>query len=299
MIAPYQARVQVPKKTVNIKQFRHAVSILKKQGLISDIDASKAQPWMVRGGQRLTDTIKKYDDVVSGKTTAVKLPEKKTAEYRKAGYQISKGRVMVPHAAGETVKITPKKEIEVKHPSGITRVKKAIPFQNLEQWLRDNLRRPDILNSTKAPKEYFAYKFKGYNSYQVYPDAYGMLDDLVNGSVSGLNLMDKAQHSTRKQQNELYQDLEIVTVPRREVWTPTPGVRVNAPERMATSKAARKRYLERVKGTAVGQRIREANKQRQKEWRDKLSGRKLEQYKKKGRKRAKKSSKKASPKRKK
>jgi hypothetical protein len=276
----------VARKPVDLKQFRHAVAILKKQGLIQNVNAKRAQPFWVRQGQRLSDTVKKFDDVVSGKVSAVKLPPKKTKEYKKAGYQIVKDRVMVPHAVGETIKITPQKEIEVKHVSGVTRIKKAIPYQNLEQWLRDAARKPKLLDQEKAPKEYFAYKFKGYNSYQVYPNAETMLDDLINGSVSGLNLLDKAQHTTRKQQNEIYQDLEIVRVPRRDLW---PYPERAAGERMKTSPEARKRYLKRIKGTPAGARLRERDAELHKAWRAKLHGKKLAEYKHKARKRAKKS----------
>lgn len=255
------------RKPVDLKQFRHAVAILKKQGLIQNVDAKRAQPFWVRQGQRLSDTVKKYDDVVSGKLTAVKLPEKKTSDYRKAGYQISKGRIMVPHAAGETVKITPKKEIEIKHPSGMSRVKKAIPYQNLEQWLRDAKNNPELLDAEKGDKEYFAYKFQGYNSYLPYPNAETMLDDLVNGSVSGLNMMDKARHSTHKQQNELYQDLEIITIPRRGLW--------KYPKFDARGKMDPAEKASRAK--------------KHQEWRRSLSGVRLAEYKRKARKRAKKS----------
>ena len=68
-----------------LKKFRHGISILKKKGIVSNVDARTARPEMIRGGKTLLEQSRKFDDVISGKAEAVKLPQKKLREYKKAG----------------------------------------------------------------------------------------------------------------------------------------------------------------------------------------------------------------------
>jgi hypothetical protein len=273
------------KTKVDIRAFRHQVKILKDKGLIHNIDARSAQPYYVRQGKQLKDWIKEYDDVLSGKVEPVKLTPTKTKEYKRAGYEVKRGFTMVPKGATEKVKVTKEGEIEIKHPSGFKRIKYAVPFHNLSQWAKDMKKKWQELDKTKPAKAYWAYKFYGHNSYVPYSDLELLLDDLMNGSESGLNFTEKARHETHKQQNEDYQNLEFFIVPNYRAYPEPPNRRIK------TTPAARKRYRQRIKNTAVGERARQRDAEAHRVWRAKLKGKKLAEYKKEGRKRAKKSKK--------
>lgn len=274
-----------------LKAFRHQVAILKKKGLISKTDARSAQPYWLRGGKRLDKTVADYDDVLSGKADAVKVEPKQLRQYRKAGYETIKDRVIIPHSATEKASITPKGVIKIRESkSGIQRVEIPIPYHNLEQFVRDGIAQGESLNSLKGGgKRYWAYKFFGHNSYATYSDLDLLFQELADGTASGLNLMDKASESTYKQQNEIYQNLTLFSVPgtgqnswpRRTDFKPPKA-----------SAGARKRYRKRIKNTVMGVRSRQRDAQAHKDWRARLKGKKLNEYKRKAKNRAKKSRKK-------
>jgi hypothetical protein len=268
-----------------LKTFRHNVAILNKKGVLSGTDARKAKPFWVRQGKRLDKLVESYDDVTSGKAEAVKVDAKQLRQYKKSGYETRKGRVIIPHAATERVSVTPKGHIKVKESkSGIKRIEIPIPFHNLEQWVRDGKKQGEQLDSLKGGRPYWAYKFHGHNSYATYTRLDILFDELSVGTASGLNLMDMAEQSTRKQQNEIYQNLTLFAVPSRDAWAHR-----NISERSATTSASRKRRRKRIKNTELGVRARARDNEAHKQWRLKLKGSKLNEYKRKAKARAKKS----------
>lgn len=211
------------RKPVDIKQFRHAVSILKKQGLIKNIDARRATPEMVRQGRQLKETVKRYDDIVSGKVQAVSLPPKKVSEYRKAGYSTTKApdgstKILVPKAATSTVKVTPKKEIQVTAKSGVKSVKKAVPYRSLDQWLTEMSKRAGELDKMKSDDAFWGYKIEGHNSWRLYREIEDLIKDLRQGSVSGTNWGKLIDEASARQQKETFEGLEIIQVPRESLW---------------------------------------------------------------------------------
>ena len=98
------------------------------------------------------------------------------------------------------------------------------------------------------------------------------------------NLMDKADESTRKQQNEIYQNLTLFAVPSQSSW-PLRDIGKRSP----LTPEARRKYRKRIKHTLVGQRARDRDAKAKLEYRKKLKGAKLVEYKTKAKKRAKKS----------
>jgi hypothetical protein len=266
------------------KKFRSAVAILKKKGIVSNIDARSARPDMIRDGKTLAEQVKTFDDVISDKAEAIKLPQSKLREYKKAGYETIQGRVIVPKLRGD--KVTVKNgEIKIKEKSGIERVKKAVPYQNLEQWLGAMENNQLRINAMKRKNEWFAYKIKDNRSWRTYRTIGQLLDDLRNGSVSGLNLSEKFRHESVKNQNEFFEAFEIVRVPTAESWIHTRPERQRSPQ----SKRARKAWLKRTANTEKGEERRRQHAERQREYRANMKGKKLNDYKKKAIKRAKKS----------
>ena len=280
-----------PLSSPELKSFRHSVSILKKKGLISKTDARSAQPYWIRGGSRLDKLVQKLDDVLSGKASAVAVSDKQIRQYRKAGFETFKDRVIIPHSAGESAKVLSKGQIKVqkikKPETGMRRIILPIPYHDLAQWVQDGKAQGEMLNSLKGGRKVWAYKFKGNNSYATYHDLEHLFDELSVGTASGLNLMDKAEESTRKQQNEIYENIEIFAVPSSAEWPHRDISRRSPP-----SPEARRKYRQRIKGSLVGQRSLDRDREAKRKYRKNLKGKKLAEYKRKAKARAKKSRKK-------
>lgn len=274
-----------PLTSSELKTFRHNVSILKKKGLISKTDARSAQPYWIRGGSRLDKLVARFDDVISGKAAAIEVSDKQLRNYRKAGFETTGKRVIIPHSATERASITPKGNIKIQDSkSGLKRIELPVPYHNLAQWVRDVKAQGAALDSLKGGRPYWAYKFSGHNSYAVYVHLEQMFSELSIGTASGLNLMDKADESTRKQQNEIYQNLTLFAVPSQSSW-PLRDIGKRSP----LTPEARRKYRKRIKHTLVGQRARDRDAKAKLEYRKKLKGAKLVEYKTKAKKRAKKS----------
>lgn len=275
-----------PLTPAELKQFRHKVAELKKKGLISKTDARSAKPSWIRQGKRLDRLVADFDDVLSGKAAAISVSDKDTRLYKKAGYEVKHGRVIIPHTATERVTLSHKGHIKIRDSvSGIRRIEIPIPFHNLKQFVEDGIKQGEMLDTLKGQRAYWAYKFFGHNSYATYTHLDLLFSELSEGTASGLNLMDMARQETRQQQNEIYQNLTFFAVPSQTSWTRREDFRTHSnPE-------ARKRRRERNKGTAIGERAARHNAERQQKHREKLTGKKLAEYKRKARARAAKSGK--------
>lgn len=197
----------------NLRSFRHAISVLKKQGLIPKradtsvkIDARSVIPSMKVKGKRLDTLVKKFDDIVSGKATALSVPKKELPKFRRAGFQTARGKLIVPHAATEKVRIVGG-QVTVKNPKGIERIQIPVPFQNLKQYLRDIKKNANTINALKGKREYFGIRFMGGQRANFYADIRDLIRDLerYESVVSA---------RTRYKQQEIYKHLEIMRMNR-------------------------------------------------------------------------------------
>ena len=282
------ARKTPPLSPSELKAFRHKIAELKKKGLISKTDARSAKPNWIRQGKRLDKWVADFDDVLSGKAAAIRVSDKQLRKYRKAGYETKSGAVIIPHSAGERASITRKGHVQIRDSkSGMKRIELPIPFHDLKQFVNDGIKQGAVLDSLKGSRPYWAYKFYGHNSYATYTNLDLLFEELSEGTASGLNLMDMARQETRKQQNEIYQNLTFFAVPSQSSWP-----RRDLSIRTAASAAARKRYRKRIKHTVVGQRARDRDAEAHRKWRERLTKSEKEKYNAKGRKRARKSNKK-------
>lgn len=272
----------------NLKDFRHRVSVLKKQGLLPSktqagrpLDARYADPrWKVKG-KSLGSLVNKFDDVSSGKATALKVPQKTLRAYKKAGYETSSGRVIVPHSATEKATVR-QGQIVVKSKSGIERVQIPIPFQNLEQYLTDIQKNQRLIDAMKKRGDYFGFKFFGNNSSEIHSNIDSLIEHLRQYST--------VQHAnTRMKQQEIYRNLEIVRIRKDANWI-FPGDRRRLGSKAARAKRQQKfRKRLKRKPAAIKARYRRAAADRQKAYRDRLKGQAKKDYKKKAKKRAKRS----------
>jgi hypothetical protein len=195
----------------NLREFRRAVSTLKKQGLISGktasgqkIDARTALPgWKIKG-KRLDTLVRKYDDVVSGKATAIVVPPKDLKQFRKAGFETTQGRVLVPHTKLETARLS-HGQVSIKSKSGIERVQIPVEFHNLNQYLIDIQKNASLIDAMKKRNEYFGIRFYGGQRARFYSNIDMLIDDLRHyEDIKNLTKGAKAK------QLEVYQNIEII-----------------------------------------------------------------------------------------
>jgi len=189
------------------------VSLLKKQGLLparSDssikIDARSVIPSMKVKGKRLDSIVKKYDSIVSGKATALPVAKKDLAKFRRAGFETSQSKVIVPHAATEKAKLI-KGQVTIKGAHGIERVQIPVPFHNLRQYLADIKRNHKTINTLKEKREVFGIRFYGGQRANFYSDIRALVDDL--NRYEAIRAM-----TTKYKQEEIYQHLEILRMNR-------------------------------------------------------------------------------------
>lgn len=83
-----------------LKQFRRDVAILKKKGILDKkfYDARSVKPT-----KYLKSVLKQFANVIEGKATPVKVSKEKAAAYKKNGYTVRNGRVIVPHQETEKI----------------------------------------------------------------------------------------------------------------------------------------------------------------------------------------------------
>lgn len=206
-----------------LRSFRSTVSKLKSQGLISPItksgnklDARSATPnWRDSSGRKLSTIVAKYDDVVSGKLTAVKVTPTKLKEYKRAGFETTKDRVLVPHSAGEKVSIKNDK-IKVTSKSGVQIVHIPVEYHDLEQYLKDVMKKRHAINRMKQPDEWFGFSYFGNHSIELF--------DSIEQVVRRLRSYGTIQNLSRYKQKEIYKNLVIVKMPDKgsEKWFERP-----------------------------------------------------------------------------
>lgn len=262
----------------NLRDFRHRVAVLKRAGLLTgklrsgkSIDARSAYPTWKVNGKSLQSIVNKYDDVASGKATALKVPKKQLSQFKKAGFETKAGKVIIPHSATEKV-VRERGEVVIKSRSGIERVQIPIPFQNLPQYLEAIRKDSDRINSMKRRNEYFGFKFFGNNSSTLYSDIAFAIDDLEKYSAI-------TDANTRIKQQEIYRNLEIVRVNRAANWV-FPSER-----RRIMSKAYNKRRMKafrkklKRKPLSIQHQYAEATRKRSAEYRKRIKRKNNGQYK--------------------
>lgn len=246
-----------------LKDFRRKLSALKKQGLIGGktVDVRSAKPNMLRGGKFLEEYIKKYDDVLSGKATAVPLAKlENRGRQRKLYETVSAGgiqpHVIVPHVKEESVSVSGGL-VKISHPKGINRIEIPIDYNNLNQYLKD-LRKAE--KSGKLPElkgpHYYAFNLKGGQSHVIFRN----IDELVNylknpkdnvsGSQRWVNRVLRSKDP--KEQRDLFRNLEIVQTTQPAWW--------NTKQKRDAARADEKRIAKNKRRAVARKKAREAKK---------------------------------------
>jgi len=256
----------------NIRAFRRAVSRLKQQGIVrQSIDARRAQPYWLSGGNRLSDLIKRYSNVASGNATVVKLTKDETAKFAAQGYRtVGKGankRVIIPHMPDERVFVS-HGYVTIKHPSGIERVQIPVPYHNLEQYLTEIQAKRKSLNKLKNTNEYFGFRFFNHRSSMYSRDIGLLIGELVKYDSVQATINTK----NAKQMDEMYQNLEIIRFERPESWYNAPESAERLHYKHRNEKAIYKRRVQKLKRGPEWKKeqYRSANAERQRQYRLRL-----------------------------
>jgi hypothetical protein len=238
-----------------LARFRRAVSILKKQGLIPKrIDARKAKPESKNyKGKTLASVVRKYDDIVSGKATALKVSPSEFRKLRKK-YSTTQGtHVIVPHAATEKVSKRGR-EISIRATSGIERVQLDVPMKSIDQFLNDVSKDHARIDAMKRKNEYFGVRLFGYTATtSLYSDIKLLIDSLRH-----YRTVLSSKSESLKLQRDYLQHLEIVRLSNLNKWE-FPSER-DANRESKTQARRAKKYRESVKANP---KYKEANRKRQ------------------------------------
>jgi hypothetical protein len=155
---------------------------------------------------------KKYrDDILSGKITAVKVPPKTLRQFKKLGYESSKGRLLIGHAENEKA-VFSRGEVKILNPHGVERVQVPVAYHNLDQYFKDIKKNAKQINRLKTGKEFFGFRFFGHNSTIYSRDIELLIDELTKyRAVLGAS-------GSRKKQLEIFKNLEIVRFTKIKEW---------------------------------------------------------------------------------
>lgn len=197
----------------NLRDFRHAVSVLKRKGLISrSIDARSVKPTPA-----LQKSLIKFKRVLTGEAVAVKLSPSETRKKKQQGYKISQAKgqprkVIIPVSSGDKVTVSHGR-LTTRLATGLKTVDIEPDVSNvseLEKWVAENTKR---LNAMKRKGEFFGFKLKGYSSTQIYTNVAQLFDDLLGYDIFTEYAI-KGEDETRN----AIESVQIVSIHRRGDW---------------------------------------------------------------------------------
>lgn len=198
------------KAAFDVKAFRSEIAKLKRKGLVSKkYDARKVTPT-----KYLKKQIKEFAAVLRGEATAVTIKKKETRKaYQETGYQTKGKKVIIPLAKNEKITVTHGKVVRTqKMPMGTYQhIDIPIKYVNLRQYLED-LRRSDFKLSKD---EQFAFRFFGGESISTFANIEVLINKLMRYET-----IEDGLDASRKEQKNIYQNLEIFRVNKKFKWPP-------------------------------------------------------------------------------
>lgn len=194
-------------------------------------------------------------------------------QFRKVGFETVKKKVIVPHGANEVAKFKGG-EIAIRNKSGIERVQIPIEFHNLDSYLRDLRKNAKLINRMKMRNEYFGIRFFGGQRANFYSSIEQLLNDLER-------YQDIQRVTGKAKQAEIYRNLEIIKLTRSAAERTEREI-VGRKKSMTKeyNRQHRKRTYKKIKRNPARKAHYDAMAaQRAKEYRARLKGAKLEEYK--------------------
>ena len=228
MAVKYSSRIGKQYTASELKEFRSQLSTLKKQGLVGGkVNTRTARPSDVRGGKPLREYVAKYDDVLSGKATAVPLARLgNKSQQRKLYETVTAGGIsphaIVPHAADEGVSVH-SGVVEISHTKGIHRLQIPIDYKNLPQYLKDlkQAAKDGTIPELRGP-HYYGFNLHGGGSHTLFRNMEDLLDYMRNPreNISGSNrwLNSAIRSKDPKEMRDYFRNLEIVTTTEPVWW---------------------------------------------------------------------------------
>lgn len=194
------------------KDFRHALSVLKKQGIIpAHLDARKAQPYFVRklgprGGEyRLDEFVRKHQSSVDK-------------------YDFAHAPKVTPAKAAKAAKAKPLKTPEPFIPpvssepapaNGIQVIDLGVKANDIESYLKKASRDHKRIDRMKTDRESFAFTFFGHQSMHVFDDIESMLEYLSKYQTIEAAMGNRSVKDMR----EILESLVVVKVPTMATWS--------------------------------------------------------------------------------
>lgn len=162
-----------------VKDLKHKISVLKRKGLVSaKVDARKdPSRYMAR-------KVKNLEGIFEGTKAGVKVAPKMARQYREAGFEVIRNRVIVPKEKEEIASI--KKGLPLIRKVGgsgerLYKIERVIlPFKpsNIDEFIREVERDPDAYEELKRPQDVWAFKLFGHNSLATFEDLRLLLEYL-------------------------------------------------------------------------------------------------------------------------
>lgn len=168
-----QARAQA--KKAQTKDLRHAVSLLKKSGVIR----RKVDARSVRNTRYRREQVRSFEGVLTGRIAAVKAKPSIVRDFRNAGAKIANGRILV---AKEPEQIAMVRKGELTEGVVVLRARLTrdlveeqiiipIPPQSVGDLIRDLRDHPKKYDRLKSPEDRFGFKINGHNSIATFSNA--------------------------------------------------------------------------------------------------------------------------------
>lgn len=161
-----------------LRAFKHAVSKLKEKGLVKpSIDARKQRPTRYMRGK-----VKSLSGVLEGRLSPVLRSAKIAKEYRQAGFQVARNRVLLEPQLARKVRSSKQKIGEymtVRNFAGgdgqtvIEQIILPVTVRNFDEFITSI--RNGKLRELKRPQDVYAFQFYGNNSQATFRDLPSLL----------------------------------------------------------------------------------------------------------------------------
>lgn len=198
---------QVKKARLSIKIFRKSAGLLKRTGLAflrSDLRKIKPTKQNVK-------TVSRFKDVIEGRAKAYKITPKQARKFQRAKFIVQNNRLILPIEENEKIytrqgKVWRKQSIE-----GGEIISRILPieFHNLRQYL-SQIKSDPSLENLKPKNGQWVFRFFGNNSYA----SFQSLDLAIEYLEHYTSIVEALRSKKSKDQTEIYQNLEFMTIRR-------------------------------------------------------------------------------------
>lgn len=196
------------------KQLQEHTRILKKTGLI-----------LKQRQQATPKQLKKFADILTDKSVALKIHAKKAAVYRAPQYKSEGYRVVKLQHPHKPVVIVPRTSADVQikqkggyvtkiQPNGVEHIEIPVPYHKLDEWLRAIKKDRRKLEKLKPVGSYWGFRFYGYRSLRTFTH----IDQLEEYLRKYESVTLSINSQSAKDQMDVYRNLEIVTLTDSAKW---------------------------------------------------------------------------------